>query len=189
MSFKRCLSPQRQATNELQVPYIQPASPRAGLAGQPIARRVETLTPFPSPCGLPFQIVLPLLGKVANGASNTASRTRLALPPRHSPRSPTLDSYAQAPSCPLACTAWLVSCALGLDSGWLLFDAWTPVFSLTSLPVPRLPIYPSPFMCSPPCDFPVAFLSLTSDCAPFPCLLSCLAFTNLASCSLCLSVG
>lgn len=116
MSFKRRLLPQRQTANELQDPYTQLVSLRAGLAGQPIVRRVETRAPFPSPCGLSFQIDLPLFGEVANGASNTASRTRLALPPRHSPRSPTLDPYAQAPSGPLLCTAWLASRALGLDS-------------------------------------------------------------------------
>lgn len=122
---------------------------------------------------MPFQIVLPLLGEVANGASSTASRKRLALP--ISPAPPPgvdLDLPAHAQSRSLACAARVcVLCSWrGLCSG-LVFAVWTLVFSLTCLPVPQLPIYPSPFMRSPPCDFPVSFLSLTfSGCACFLCL-------------------
>lgn len=94
MSFKHCLPPPKQATNALQdlalrpAPYLQLSSPHAGLAGPPIARRVESRAPSPSPCSLLFQIILLLFGEAANGASNTASRTRLALPPGTSSAAP-----------------------------------------------------------------------------------------------------
>lgn len=94
MSFEHRLPPPKQATNALQdlalrpAPYLELSSLHAGLAGPPIAPRVESRAPSPSPCGLPFQIILLLLREAANGASNTASRTRLALPPGASSAAP-----------------------------------------------------------------------------------------------------
>lgn len=189
MSFKCRLPPPRQVTNRLQDPALtalplplacfssrQTVRPANRLSGQPIARRVESHPPTcPSPCGLPSQIVVPLLGEVANGASSTAPRMRLALPPRNGcqarPPGVDLDLCAHAQSRPLACTArfcllcsWLRLRLGGSSSlpGRSCFSHFSPC-----APTPDLPF--SFYACvSPPVIFPVSFPSPTSSgCAPF----------------------
>lgn len=116
---------------------------------------------------MPAQIVVPLLGEVANGASSTAPRMRLALPPRNGcrvgPPGVDRDLCAHAQSRPLACTAriCLWRSRLRPRSGGSSLRGRSCFFHFSRLP--QLRIYPSPFMRFPSCDFPVSFPYPTSS--------------------------
>lgn len=148
-------------------PYLQPALARARLSGQPIARRVES---YPSPhLPLPLWLAFPdccsPLREVANGASSTAPRIRLALPPPAPAETAAgsdlpgvdLDPTAHAQSRPVACSArfCLLRSELQLRSGGSLlcgrscFSHVSPCAPAPDLPFsfyafPLLLIFPFP---------------------------------------------
>lgn len=173
MSFKRRLPPLRQATNVLRgsAPTSHPLPPARvssrGLAGQPIARRVESRALYPTPPPQPLAFLdcsFPFGGGsqwgVEYGFQDEARPT--PLPPRTNSAGAVLPPAWAAPLRHSCCCPQLAWCRL--------FAAWTPVFSLTGLPATQLSNHSFPFMFFPPRDFPFLPSRLFSDCAPFLCV-------------------
>lgn len=159
-------------------PYLQPALARARLSGQPIARRVESSPSphLPLPLWLAFPDCCSPLGEVANRASSTAPRIRLALypPPASAPPPPAetaarsdlpgvdLDPTAHAQSRPVACTARFCLLRSGLPlrlggsslCGRSCFSHVSPCAPAPDLPFsfyafPLLLIFPFPSLIPP----------------------------------------
>lgn len=184
MSFKRRLRPPRQATNRLQDPALMALPlPSACFSSRQTVRPANSasscVSPPPPRLPLPLWLAFPdccsPFGRGGQWGIEYCSQDETGPAPTNGcqARPPGIDPElcAHAQSRPLACTARFCLLCSGFGFAWaVLLRCLDARVSLTSLPVPQLRIYPSPFMRAflLLCFFPVSFPYHTSSgCAPF----------------------